>query len=417
MKTTNSQTARGRKSRPPTPTPTVAGAAVPEESIEMNTQPIDATDDRPAIERRVRSAAVLQFEKSLGVALPPGSPLAGLIDTLLESDRPAPHRDFRLDEGGAVGLELVRIARRPEIFASLEDLECQSWRCATIDLLERTAEAAIELYTLSRHARRHLVSPAVLAEAEARRDRLMALLMYHFAKDEEMMEKAARIDPGKTQTGLASALIDLHALLAPHQGFLSHDRTSYDATDFEEAPKLAQRIMRGQAATVTAEVTAVRRALRAELVQSFDDVSLAVGFVTRHWSKVPVLPTLGELTRERRQRQGGLSPEEKAKRAAKQAAKAAEAEAKKAAAETKKAAKAAKAGDVAEAKKAAGTGGAAAGGASHAKAGAGTTTAEAAKTSRTPALSSNEDVEIDATPPVASGGAADAPEPAVAVHG
>jgi hypothetical protein len=331
---TNSQPAR-RKARASTPPPDLAPEAV---AAAPAVTPILDPDPEgpPAIEGRPASA-VHELERALGVKLPAGSALAGLVETLVASDAVPLQRRFRLDEGGAVALELVRIARRPEVLARLQDLECQSWSCASIAALERLGDAAVELYTLARHARRHIVSPALLAEAVARRDRLLALLRYHFAKDEEMMAKAAKIDPGKTQSGLASALIELHALLVPHQAFLSHDRTSYDATDFEEAPKLAQRIMRRQAASVAATLTAVRRGLRGELVRAFDDVRLAIGFVSFRWSKPPVLPTLGDLTAERRKRQGGPSEEDKAKRAARKAARAAEAEAKKTAAAAKRA--------------------------------------------------------------------------------
>lgn len=252
---------------------------------------------------------------------------------------------------GRAALSLATIADEPTIRARLEDLECASWSCAGVDTLRRYGHAATELETELRHSHAHHVPVALRAEAIGLKERYEAMLFHHFKKDAEMMAKAAELDPGKTISGLASAVLGLFQLLAPHQAFLSHDLTYYDAADFERAPKLVAELTQQQAAWKVSDDGKLRRALRAELVRLFGHLHAALSLVSYGRDDAPELPSLSGLTKLPRKKQGPEAEAKKAKRAeAKQAREAAKA-AKKAA----RAAKRAEAKQALEAEKAATT--------------------------------------------------------------
>ncbi len=255
------------------------------------------------------------------------------------TDSPVKHPLGRL---GRAALSLATIAEQPAIRSRLEDLECASWSCATVGTLSRYGHAATELQTELRHAHAHHVSPALRAEVEGMTERFKAMLFHHFKKDAEMMKKAAELDPGKTIGGLASTLLGLFQLLAPHQAFLSHDLTYYAAEDFERAPKLVAELTQQQAAWKVSDDGKLRRALRSEIVRLFGHLHAALSLVSFGRDDAPVLPSLSGLTKLPRKKQG---PEAEAK--AKKRA-----EAKQAREAAKAAAKAARAAKRAEAKQA-----------------------------------------------------------------
>ncbi len=209
--------------------------------------------------------------------------------------RPTPDR-CPLERLGHAALGLASIARRPEARARLDELRAGSWQPDAVERLSRYGHAAIALQIEARHVHRHPVDPALLSEAAEREDRLSDLLHHHFKRDAAMMARAAELDPGKTTAGLVSRLLGLRALLAPHETFLSHDLTAYDATDFERVPALAHAISSQQAAARVRDEGHLRRALRAELVRLFGLVRAALALVL-YDREGPELPSLSGLTR------------------------------------------------------------------------------------------------------------------------
>lgn len=229
-------------------------------------------------------------------------------------------RGFGLESGGRAALKLIQRARKAEVWAALEDLECQSWSCGAVARLERLGYGALEL-----DARLAGVKPlprvevALATEARQRRDRLHKLFLHFFQSDPAALAKGQGIGQRDSHTGVAHDLLRLYQQLAPHRKVLADYPVGYDPEDLTRAPVLARTLARRLLEPVEDEGVALRRALVHELGAVFDRVRAALVLVLGD-QEARSLPGLSSQDRQRR-RQAAAAAAARAKTRAEAAAK------------------------------------------------------------------------------------------------
>jgi hypothetical protein len=302
-----SQHLRGqRRKNHPKPTTTLVEEAPPMKTPEpiAHEAGSDATPSAEATAAPTSSHAAVSGMVAAAAALAPELNASRLDAVEAElaawKGRPA-GRFVRLDDAGSGALALVAVARRPEVLARLQDVESARWDCGCIDRLERFARTGVALQASARELVRG-DDPRLMVEAGERKERLLGLLGHHFKKDPAMVAAAKSLDPGTTRLGMSKALYRLHELLAPHEAFLSHDRSAYVAEDFERAVPLADALADDQVRTLLHPRAGFRTLLRTALVAEHERLRLAIAFATFDLDEVETPEPLEAHVRRRRAR-------------------------------------------------------------------------------------------------------------------
>ncbi len=230
------------------------------------------------------------------------------VETELEAWKAQPAAPFvRLDDAGSAALALVELARRPAVRTRLAGVESAHWDGRCIDRLERFARAGVALQA-SAGELQHCSVAGLMAEASERRARLLGLLVHHFKKDPAMVAAAKQIDPGTTRLGMSKALYRLHELLAPHEAFLSHDRSAYLAEDFTRALPLADALADAQVKTLIRPRAGLRSLLRTALASEYEHLRFAIAFATFDLAEVDVPESFVAFVRRRKARRKKKAP-------------------------------------------------------------------------------------------------------------
>ncbi len=199
-------------------------------------------------------------------------------------------------------LRLVLLASWPAARLRLREIGPTLFRPDTVLELERIGAALLHL-----GRRLDALAPAgprmSLPELSVARDvhgRFAKLASHYFDESTVLGGADLGVGPGRGYLELSQRLSSLHALLQPHQSWLSQDLVAYRETDFDDAPKLAERLASAAALDPNATVSSPEHdaiddrvgRLWALLRPSYDHLQAALAFVLREVQGAPRVPSL-----------------------------------------------------------------------------------------------------------------------------
>lgn len=238
-------------------------------------------------------------------ALSVGGPaaLAALADEL-DAVSPVPKLE-RLASPGRVAqavLRLVLLSCWPAARLRLREIGPTLFRPDTVLRLERIGAALMHLSrrldALAPSGPR--MPPAQLDLAREVQGRFAKLASHYFDASTVLGGAELGVGPGRGYLELSQRLSSLHALLHPHQEWLSQDLVAFRASDFVEAPKLAAQLAAAAAVDPSATTSSPEHdeiddrigRLWALLLPSYDHLQAALAFALREVQGAPRVPSL-----------------------------------------------------------------------------------------------------------------------------
>lgn len=187
--------------------------------------------------------------------------------------------------GAERALELVAIARRPEVAERLSLLPDAIFGSAQIGLVESLAHATLHADELgSRQAApgEDKVAETILEEAEAVRATLHKLLDYHFGDDPAI---ASELSDSRARRGafrIAATLARLAALAHDRRATLSQDTKYWREDLLSDAERLVRAVQSHIGAITDKDALEIKRRAFGLLEASFHDVRVTISYVMRH---------------------------------------------------------------------------------------------------------------------------------------
>lgn len=201
--------------------------------------------------------------------------------------------------GAERALELVEIAREPELAARLALLPDELFPAGRVAELEAVALATLHLHEVHRLAAGQAGSDEakldakLLEEAEAVRATLHKLLDYHFGEDPQIAAELADFRGRRGTFRVAATLARLAILARERAGTLAKDTKYWRPNLVADAERLAADVQAGVQHLSEKDALELKRRAFQLVEAPFNDLRATLAWLLRHEpSKVNVLPVL-----------------------------------------------------------------------------------------------------------------------------
>lgn len=212
--------------------------------------------------------------------------------------------------GAERALDLVDIARQPELAAKLKLLPEELFASARVDELEQLGLATLHLHELVLSASKTAPAEAegqakladkTLEEAEAVRTTLHKLLDYHFGEDAQIAAELADSRGRRGAFRVAATLARLAALARERTAVLSKDTKYWRGTLIADAERLATEVQASMQNLSERDANELKRRAYQLIEAPFNDLRSTIAWIFRNEpSKILALPVLKKPTQRKK---------------------------------------------------------------------------------------------------------------------